>query len=424
MIKESIMENTNLPAGWEIFKFGEICKFVRGPFGGSLKKSIFKESGFAVYEQKHAIYDRFDNVRYFVDEEKFNEMKRFELNSGDLIMSCSGTIGKIAIVPNNIQRGIINQALLILSPNKKVSNIYLKLWLQSENFQDSLKKYTKGAAIKNVASVKILKNIEFPLPPLPQQKQIVAILDKAFAAIDTAKANAKLNLQNAKELFESYLQNVFENKGDDWEEKTLGDENLLKIIDGDRGNNYPRKADFLDEGYCLFMNTKNVRVDGFLFNTKMFITREKDGAMGKGKLSRNDVVMTTRGTIGNLGVYDKNVPFENIRINSGMLIFRPNREVVTPQYLFELFRSGIMKNLIKKHVSGAAQPQLPIKTLVNFSLPIPKSIKEQEKIVQKLDTLSKQIKKLEAIYTQKIADLKEMKKSVLQKAFSGQLSEL
>ena len=87
-------------------------------------------------------------------------MKRFELNSGDLIMSCSGTMGKIAIVPDNIKRGIINQALLKLSPSSKVSTVFLKLWMQSENFQESLEKHSKGAAIKNVASVAILKKIE------------------------------------------------------------------------------------------------------------------------------------------------------------------------------------------------------------------------------------------------------------------------
>ena len=101
-----------------IKKLGDVCDFVRGPFGGSLKKSCFVESGYAVYEQ-HAIYDQFTDVRYFIDEAKFNEMKRFELKPNDLIMSCSGTMGKVAIVPQNIEKGIINQALLKLTPKKK-----------------------------------------------------------------------------------------------------------------------------------------------------------------------------------------------------------------------------------------------------------------------------------------------------------------
>jgi type I restriction enzyme S subunit len=263
--------------------------------------------------------------------------------------------------------------------------------------------------------------IPIPLPPLPEQQRIVAILDEAFAAIAKAKANAEQNLKNAKELFESYLQGVFDNKGEGWEEKTLGESDLIEIIDGDRGKNYPTLKDFKDEGYCLFMNTKNVRPDGFLFNTTMFIDEAKDKAMGKGKLKRNDVVMTTRGTIGNLGVYNEEVEFDNIRINSGMLIFRPNLKLITSEYLFEILRSGIIKEQIRKQVTGAAQPQLPIKTLVNFVFPVPKSLKQQQNIVQKLDNLSTETKKLEAIYLQKINDLEELKKSVLQKAFSGEL---
>ena len=96
-----------MKTNWQTKKLGEVCDFVRGPFGGSLTKSIFKKDGYAVYEQQHAIYNQFDNSRYFIDEKKFKEMERFELKSGDLIMSCSGTMGKIAIAPKNIKKGII-----------------------------------------------------------------------------------------------------------------------------------------------------------------------------------------------------------------------------------------------------------------------------------------------------------------------------
>jgi type I restriction enzyme S subunit len=412
MIKELTMEKSINLEDWEIFKFGEICKFVRGPFGGSLKKSIFKESGFAVYEQKHAIYDRFDNVRYFVDEEKFNEMKRFELNSGDLIMSCSGTIGKIAIVPDNIQRGIINQALLILSPNKKVSNIYLKLWLQSENFQDSLKKYTKGAAIKNVASVKILKNIEIPLPPLLQQKQIVATLDKAFAAIDTAKANAKQNLQNAKELFESYLQNVFENKGDDWEEKTFK-ELSSRIGDGLHGT---PKYDVNGDYYFINGNNLNDGVIEIKENTKKINKEEFE--KHKRELTNNTVLISINGTLGKVAFYDD----EPVILGKSACYINFNDEV-NKHYIKYLVKSPLFFKNMASNSTGATIKNFSLKSMRNYTLPLP-SIKEQKKIVNKLDNISAESKKLEAIYTQKIADLEEMKKSVLQKAFSGQLNTI
>jgi len=194
---------------WKKYKLGDVCGFVRGPFGGSLKKNIFKPDGFAVYEQQHAIYDQFDTIRYFIDEKKFNEMKRFELNSGDLIMSCSGTIGKIAIVPEKIKRGIINQALLKLSPSQKVSNVFLKLWMQSESFQNSLKEYAGGAAIQNVASVAILKNIEIPLPDITDQQTIVRQLDALRAETQKLEAVYQKKIEDLEELKKSILQKAF-----------------------------------------------------------------------------------------------------------------------------------------------------------------------------------------------------------------------
>ena len=107
---ESYLQSVFIDYGesWKERKLGDICGFVRGPFGGSLRKDIFKSEGYAVYEQQHAIYNQFNKIRYFIDEKKFQEMKRFELKPKELIMSCSGTMGKIAIAPKNIERGIIN----------------------------------------------------------------------------------------------------------------------------------------------------------------------------------------------------------------------------------------------------------------------------------------------------------------------------
>jgi type I restriction enzyme, S subunit len=168
---------TKSPNGWADTALGDICAFVRGPFGGSLKKSTFVADGYAVYEQQHAIYDQFHDVRYFIDEAKFKEMKRFELLPNDLIMSCSGTMGRVAIVPKNVKRGIINQALLKLTPTAKILNTFLKAWMQSEAFQDALKEHSGGAAIQNVASAKVLKGIRVPLPSVNEQKRVVDELD-------------------------------------------------------------------------------------------------------------------------------------------------------------------------------------------------------------------------------------------------------
>lgn len=195
--------------GWEDKKLGDVCSFVRGPFGGSLKKNIFKSTGYAVYEQQHVIYDQFEDIRYFVDEEKFKEMKRFELKEGDLIMSCSGTMGKVAIVPNDIKQGIINQALLKISVGNKILNYYLKFWMVSEHFQNSLKKHSGGAAIQNVASVSILKSIEIPLPSINVQHIIVSQLDTLRTETQKLEEVYRKKIADLEELKKSLLQKAF-----------------------------------------------------------------------------------------------------------------------------------------------------------------------------------------------------------------------
>lgn len=162
---------------------GEVCEFVRGPFGGAIKKNCFVASGYAIYEQQHAIYGNTD-IRYFISDDKFKELKRFEVFPGDLIMSCSGTMGKIAIIPENAPKGVINQALLKLTVKNEISAKYLKYYFENTITQQ-MNDEARGGAIKNVASVDVLKKIKMPVPPLSEQERIVGILDKFDALVNT-----------------------------------------------------------------------------------------------------------------------------------------------------------------------------------------------------------------------------------------------
>lgn len=204
---QSVFEQRGV--NWMDTAFGDVCKFVRGPFGGSLKKSMFVAEGVAVYEQQHAIYDQFDQIRYFIDENKFAEMRRFELLPNDLIMSCSGTMGRIAIVPEGIQRGIINQALLKLTPSPKLSNKFLKWWMESQAFQNALMEYAGGAAIQNVASVKILKEIVVPLPPPAEQDRVVDLLNTMWDETQRLEAIYQQKVAALDELKKSLLHRAF-----------------------------------------------------------------------------------------------------------------------------------------------------------------------------------------------------------------------
>lgn len=203
---KGVFENGN----WETKKWGELCYFVRGPFGGSLKKNVFKDSGYVVYEQKHAIHDHFNQLRYFIDEEKFNEMKRFELFPGDIIMSCSGvTLGRVAVVPDGIPKGIINQALLKLTPKKYVSVHFIKHWLRSNIFQKIIFDYSGGAAIPNVPSAKILKDINIPCPSLKEQERIVNEIETVLNESKRLENIYEQKIADLDELKKSILQKAF-----------------------------------------------------------------------------------------------------------------------------------------------------------------------------------------------------------------------
>ncbi|MBX3293878.1 MAG: restriction endonuclease subunit S [Acidobacteria bacterium] len=163
----------------------------------------------------------------------------------------------------------------------------------------------------------------------------------------------------------------------------------LEIIDGDRGVNYPRQDEFSRDGHCLFLSAQNVKETGFSFSECQFISPEKDAALRKGKLKRCDTVLTTRGTVGNLGYYSEAVPYENVRINSGMVIIRPDLQRLDSKFCYYLFRS-LQKREFGQFATGSAQPQLPIRDLNEIEVRIP-LLDEQRAIAEVLSSLDDKI---------------------------------
>ncbi len=200
-----------------------------------------------------------------------------------------------------------------------------------------------------------------------------------------------------------------------WHLNTLSNFKLL-IIDGDRGVNYPNGNDFSSVGYCLFMNAKNVTKEGFSFDETIFITKEKDDLLRKGKLKRNDLILTTRGSVGNIAFYDDSIKYNNLRINSGMVIIRNQNETLDPRFLYFIFFSPKVEKQIKMIAFGSAQPQLTVKEINKFKFSIP-LLEEQQKIASFLSSVDKKIQQL----TRKKELLEQYKKGVMQELFSGRV---
>jgi len=246
------------------------------------------------------------------------------------------------------------------------------------------------------------------MAPIDQQKQIAATLDKVTDLIDKRRKQ----LEKLDELVKARFVEMFgEPETNRNIIQTIPMTELCEIIDGDRGKNYPKQEEFLEEGYCLFLNAKNVTNNGFDFSNCMYISREKDNALRNGKLQRGDIVLTTRGTIGNLAFFTENIPFENIRINSGMVILRIDKKRMSEIFFIEQFKMQL--DSIKRRIaSGSAQPQLPISTMNNIKILVP-NINLQTQFADFVTQVDKQ----KSLTKQSLEKLETLKKSLMQEYF-------
>jgi type I restriction enzyme S subunit len=358
--------------------------------------------------------DKKDKSRY-ISEETFKRLNCTEIVPGDLLVSrLPDPVGKSCIIPEINSKMITGVDCTIIRPKDNLSSEFLGYYQMSYQYLKDVQANVSGATRQRISRKK-LGLIEIPLPPLPQQKQIVAILDKAFAAIDTAKANAEQNLQNAKELFESYLQNVFENKGDDWQVEKLGV--LGKLTSSKR----IYKKEYVSSG-VPFYRSKEIKELSHKrkLSIELYISEQRYTEI-KNKFEipkQGDLLLTAVGTIGEMYIVKKD---EKFYFKDGNIMWLKDFSSLNSYYLKYALTNFVER--LKALSQGAAYSALTIEKLKEYSIPIP-PIEEQEKIVLKLDALSAECKKLEAIYTKKIADLEEMKKSILQKAFSGQLNTI
>ena len=256
----------------------------------------------------------------------------------------------------------VNNHAHVLKPKKGLDVDYLCYSLMFYNTNGLV-----NGATRQKLTQSTMRTMKIPCLEINEQQEIVQKIKKIESILNDLNGQLELLDELIKARFVEMFGDPVINSCQ-FSVQPMTD--ICDIIDGDRGKNYPKSDEILDDGYCLFLNAKNVTQKGFDFENCNFITREKDDALRNGKLSRGDVVLTTRGTVGNLAYYSKNVPYENIRINSGMVILRMNRSILNEIYFIELFKMKL-SDIKEKIASGSAQPQLPISTMNKIILMIP-----------------------------------------------------
>lgn len=373
---------------WKIVKLEDIAQVAAGQ-GAPQGEDKYCDNGTPFIKAgnlEYLVNDGIESATQKVNEEiaKSHKLKLFK--AGTVIFAKSGMScmkGYVYTLKNDCY--VVNH-LACVTPRSVLSD-YLKYYF-SIHRPNSLIKDSSYPSI----SLSDISSIEIPLPPLEAQKHIAKTLDAASELL----AMRKQQLAELDALIKSVFYDMF---GDPvrnekrWNISFFND--VFDIIDGDRGVNYPKQDDFFDEGYCLFLNTGNVTKDGFDFTKISFISEEKDRQLRKGRADRGDIILTTRGTVGNIVHYNESIPYNVIRINSGMVLLRSINNKVLPTYFCEMFKSNEMSREIKSYMSGTAQPQLPITNIKKIKFIVPPLtlqtrftkvvtiIEEQKALVQK-----------------------------------------
>ena len=385
--------HSKLPMGWEIKKLGEVLTIERGGSPRPIEKYLTNSPDGINWIK---ISDATASDKYiFETKEKITKEglhKTRMVNEGDFILSNSMSFGRPYIMKTS---GCIHDGWLVLKENgqKIFDTEFLYYLLSSPYVFNQFDYLAAGSTVRNL-NIALVSSVQVPIPPLPEQQRIVSILDKAFAAIAKAKANAEQNLKNAKELFESYLQGVFENGK--WETKTI--EMVCDEIFA--GGDAPKN------NYSLEPNEKH--------NIPIYANAVKDrglyGYTDFARVTKPCVTIAARGS-GTGHTELRNEPFLPI---VRLIVCIPDIKQISTEFL-----KYTIDNLVIQR-SGSAIPQLTVPMIKDYKIPVP-SIEEQKLIIENAETLKQQKENLESVYLKKIEGLEELKKSILQKAFAGEL---
>lgn len=374
-----------MKAGWQKKKLGELIKL---EYGKPLPDEKRKAGG------KYPVYG--------ANGEK-DRTDEFYFDKPSIIVGRKGSAGEINLTEEKFWP--LDVTYFVKFDEKEFHLKFLYSLLATLDLPKLAKGVKPGINRNEVYSIGV------KIPPLPEQQRIVAILDEAFAGIATAAANAKKNMNNARELFESYLQSVFTNKDEDWVDTTIGQH--IRFID------YRGKTPAKTESGLRLITAKNVKM-GYIQETPMeFIASEGyDGWMTRGIPQMGDVLFTTEAPLANVAQLDTN---EKVAFAQRIIIMQPDALKLDSTFLKYLLLSQPVQQHIHAKGTGATVKGIKASLLKTIEISFPKLVAEQCQIVSKLDELSAETKKLETIYQQKLGALDALKKSLLNQAFAGEL---
>lgn len=404
---------------WQTKILDELCDFKNGLWKG--KKEPFIHVG-VIRNTNFTKNGRLDDSDIAYLDVEVKQYASRKLEYGDLILEKSGGGPKQAVgrvIPFEKRNGDFSfsnfTSIIRVRDKNELDYAYLHRYLHFlyvAGVTESMQKHSTG--IRNL-QLKEYKNIELPLPSLAEQKRIVAILDEAFAGIDSAIANTEKNLANARELFESYLNIILTQKGEGWSQVTLS-EVTGGIFTGPFGS-LLHKSDYVENEIPL-VNPAHITEVGIEADLRKTVSKETAQRLKSYIMHEGDIVIGRRGEMGRCAIVTE--AEDGWLCGTGSFFIKSSSQCDS-RYLVRLLRSEGCKRRLEKIAGGAVMPNLSNKDLSSFHVDLPPLV-QQALLIQRIDELHEETHRLESIYQQKLDSLKELKQSLLQKAFSGELT--
>lgn len=340
------------------------------------------------------------------------EFEKHRLQDGDIVFARTGaTTGKSYLVSNPPESVAASYLIRMRLSDERALPSFVAKFFQTADYWRTVADGISGSAQGGFNASK-LAALTVTLPPLPEQRRIVAILDESFAAIATAVAHAEKNLKNARELFDSHLNAVFAQKGDGWVDATIRDH--IKFIDY-RGKT-PKK---IESGMRL-ITAKNVRMGYLQRSPEEFVDPNSyDSWMTRGVPKKGDVLFTTEAPLGYVAQLDTD---EKVVFAQRVIIMQPTPRVLDATFLKFMLRSDVLQKRIHEKATGATATGIKASLLKQIQIAFPKLVSAQVLLAEKLDALEGETQRLETLYRRKLAALAELRQALLAKAFAGQLT--
>lgn len=404
---------------WPIVTLSEVCTKIQDGAHRS-PQSLHAEPGpdrfpYLTSKNIRTGHLKLDTVQYCGSDFHNEIYPRCNPEIGDVLLTKDGAnTGNVTINTLDEPFSLLSSVCLLKPNSAKILSRFLYYHLRSKEGFDQICGQMTGAAIKRII-LRTIKSSRVPLPSLSEQGRIVAVLDEAFAGIDTAVAHARKNLANARELFETHLNTTFSQKGKGWVEKTLG-EFAHSVSTGPFGS-LLHKSDYIVDGVPL-VNPINIRGETIVPDKRKQIAEETIQRLSNYILKEGDIVIARRGEIGRCAVVTD--------LQSGWIcgtgcFFITPLPTVNPVFLTHLIRSTEYREELERLSTGATMKNLSNKTLCGLRIALP-NMSVQDRIIGEMASLTKETRRLESLYQQKLDSLSELKQSILQKAFAGELT--